>query len=142
MNWHCRSTVVTWPKIVDITLPEPVSTIAVSVVGPAALMSACGLSVVVPDLPVVRFTQVTLSGRRCSAAGAEVPSPINTFVLFLPNYSCAVVAILPSHVLQRMGHYPVPPGASDLPGLEVAGVIESGDAQAMAAAGLKVGERV
>ncbi len=45
-------------------------------------------------------------------------------------------------VLQRMGHYPVPPGASDLPGLEVAGVIESGDAQAMAAAGLKVGERV
>jgi NADPH:quinone reductase len=26
-------------------------------------------------------------------------------------------------VLQRMGHYPVPPGASDLPGLEVAGSI-------------------
>ena len=24
-------------------------------------------------------------------------------------------------VIQRMGHYPVPPGASDLPGLEVAG---------------------
>ena len=34
-------------------------------------------------------------------------------------------------VLQRTGHYPVPPGASDLPGLEVAGVIESGDAAAM-----------
>jgi len=30
-------------------------------------------------------------------------------------------------VLQRMGHYPVPPGASDLPGLEVAGEIVSGD---------------
>jgi NADPH2:quinone reductase len=26
-------------------------------------------------------------------------------------------------VLQRQGHYPVPPGASDLPGLEVAGAI-------------------
>src|SRR5690349_20136285 len=26
-------------------------------------------------------------------------------------------------VLQRRGHYPPPPGASDLPGLEVAGVI-------------------
>lgn len=26
-------------------------------------------------------------------------------------------------VLQRTGHYPVPPGASDLPGLEVAGVV-------------------
>ncbi|MDR1968965.1 MAG: NAD(P)H-quinone oxidoreductase [Burkholderiaceae bacterium] len=45
-------------------------------------------------------------------------------------------------VLQRMGHYPVPPGASDLPGLEVAGVIESGDPAALAAAGLCVGERV
>ena len=45
-------------------------------------------------------------------------------------------------VLQRLGHYPAPPGASDIPGLEVAGVIESGDAQAMAAAGLQVGDRV
>ena len=38
-------------------------------------------------------------------------------------------------VLQRLGHYPAPPGASDIPGLEVAGLIESGDAQAMTAAG-------
>ncbi len=45
-------------------------------------------------------------------------------------------------VLQRTGNYPVPPGASDLPGLEVAGVIESGDSTAMAAAGFKVGDRV
>ena len=45
-------------------------------------------------------------------------------------------------VLQRMGNYPVPAGASDVPGLEVAGVIESGDAAALAAAGLKVGGRV
>jgi NADPH2:quinone reductase len=49
-------------------------------------------------------------------------------------------------VLQRKGHYPVPPGASDLPGLEVAGTIVSGDAVAMSAAmagaGLKVGDRV
>lgn len=45
-------------------------------------------------------------------------------------------------VLQRVGHYAPPPGASDLPGLEVAGVIEAGDTQAMASAGLKVGDRV
>lgn len=45
-------------------------------------------------------------------------------------------------VLQRTGAYPPPPGASDLPGLEVAGTIESGDAAAMAAAGLAVGDRV
>ena len=45
-------------------------------------------------------------------------------------------------VLQRTGNYPVPPGASDIPGLEVAGEILGGDAQAMAAAGLAVGDRV
>jgi len=45
-------------------------------------------------------------------------------------------------VLQRTGNYPVPPGASDVPGLEVAGVIESGDAAALAEAGFKLGDRV
>jgi NADPH:quinone reductase len=45
-------------------------------------------------------------------------------------------------VLQRTGNYPVPPGASDIPGLEVAGTIVAGDAQAMAAAGFKQGDRV
>ena len=45
-------------------------------------------------------------------------------------------------VLQRKGFYPVPPGASELPGLEVAGVIESGDEPAMREAGFKVGDRV
>jgi NADPH:quinone reductase len=45
-------------------------------------------------------------------------------------------------VLQRKGHYPVPPGASDIPGLEVAGVIVSGDAAAMKAAGFALGDRV
>ncbi|MBX3658915.1 MAG: NAD(P)H-quinone oxidoreductase [Ramlibacter sp.] len=45
-------------------------------------------------------------------------------------------------VLQRTGNYPVPPGASDIPGLEVAGEVVGGDAQAMAAAGLQPGDRV
>jgi NADPH2:quinone reductase len=45
-------------------------------------------------------------------------------------------------VLQRTGSYPVPPGASDIPGLEVAGVIEAGDPAAMASAGLAIGDRV
>lgn len=45
-------------------------------------------------------------------------------------------------VLQRMGHYPVPPGASDIPGLEVAGEIVDGDAAALAQAGFKKGDRV
>ena len=36
----------------------------------------------------------------------------------------------------------MPPGASDLPGLEVAGIIVGGDAAAMQAAGFKLGDRV
>ncbi len=45
-------------------------------------------------------------------------------------------------VFQRTGNYPVPPGASDIPGLEVAGVVVGGDAAAMAQAGFKLGDRV
>ena len=45
-------------------------------------------------------------------------------------------------VLQRKGHYPVPPGASDLPGLEFAGTIVEGDAAALKAAGFSIGDRV
>ncbi len=45
-------------------------------------------------------------------------------------------------VLQRTGNYPVPAGASDIPGLEVAGLIVGGDASAMHGAGFKVGDRV
>ena len=45
-------------------------------------------------------------------------------------------------VLQRTGNYPVPPGASDIPGLEVAGVVEGGDAAAMKQAGFAIGDRV
>ena len=45
-------------------------------------------------------------------------------------------------VLQRKGHYAPPAGASDIPGLELAGVIESGDPLALAQAGFKVGDRV
>ncbi len=46
-------------------------------------------------------------------------------------------------VFQRTGNYPVPPGASDLPGLEVAGVVVGGDlAHADNRFGLKIGDRV
>jgi len=45
-------------------------------------------------------------------------------------------------VLQRTGNYPVPPGASDIPGLEVAGVIVEGDAAALSAEGFHLGDRV
>jgi NADPH2:quinone reductase len=45
-------------------------------------------------------------------------------------------------VVQRKGHYPPPPGASPLLGLEVSGTIVAGDPIAMQAAGLRAGDRV
>ena len=45
-------------------------------------------------------------------------------------------------VLQRTGAYPPPAGASDVPGLEVAGVIVGGDEAAMVLAGFKLGDAV
>jgi NADPH2:quinone reductase len=45
-------------------------------------------------------------------------------------------------VLQRKGLYPMPPGVSDLPGLEIAGVVEAGSPQDLAAAGVAIGQRV
>ena len=45
-------------------------------------------------------------------------------------------------VLQRMGAYPPPAGASDLPGLEVAGEIVAGDVEALAEVGFSIGDKV
>lgn len=45
-------------------------------------------------------------------------------------------------VLQRKGLYPMPPGVSDLPGLEIAGTVEAGAPADLAAAGVALGDRV
>ncbi|MBA4176721.1 MAG: NAD(P)H-quinone oxidoreductase [Leptothrix sp. (in: Bacteria)] len=45
-------------------------------------------------------------------------------------------------VLQRKGLYPMPPGVSDLPGLEVAGTVAGGAPEDLAAAGLSLGDAV
>ena len=45
-------------------------------------------------------------------------------------------------VLQRKGLYPMPPGVSDLPGLEIAGTVAGGSAADLAAAGLAIGDAV
>lgn len=71
---------------------------------------------------------------------AELPAPVAAAGELLIRVSAS--GINRPDVLQRTGNYPVPPGASDIPGLEVAGVVVSGDEAAMAAAGFKVGDRV
>ena len=71
---------------------------------------------------------------------AERPAPIAGVGELLIRVSAS--GINRPDVLQRTGNYPVPPGASDIPGLEVAGVVVSGDEAALAAAGFKIGGRV
>jgi NADPH2:quinone reductase len=65
----------------------------------------------------------------------------------LPRSGEALVRVAASgvnrpDVLQRKGLYPMPPGASDLPGLEIAGTIVGGDAAELRAAGFAIGQRV
>ena len=45
-------------------------------------------------------------------------------------------------VLQRKGLYPMPPGVSDLPGLEVAGTVVAGAPEDLAVAGVALGDAV
>ena len=71
---------------------------------------------------------------------AERPAPVPGVGELLIQVSAS--GINRPDVLQRKGMYPAPADASDIPGLEVAGVIVSGDAQAMAAAHLQVGDSV
>ena len=71
---------------------------------------------------------------------AERPDPVSGAGEVLIRVAAA--GVNRPDVLQRKGLYPVPPGASDLPGLEVAGTIVAGDATAMAQAGFRLGDRV
>ena len=78
--------------------------------------------------------------------GPEVLAPVQ---LPLPTLAAGEVLIRVAasginrpDVVQRKGHYPPPPGASPLPGLEAAGTIVAGDPEAMQAAGLRVGDTV
>jgi len=68
----------------------------------------------------------------------EVPVPAEGEMLIRVSAS----GINRPDVLQRKGLYPMPPGISDLPGLEIAGTVAAGDAAALAAAGFSVGDPV
>ncbi len=89
---------------------------------------------------MMRIVDITSPGAPEVLRPAKRPMPLAGVGELLIRVSAS--GVNRPDVLQRTGNYPVPPGASDVPGLEVAGVILSGDAAAMAAAGLKVGDRV
>src|SRR6186713_3269745 len=88
----------------------------------------------------MKAVEITVYGKPEVLRLGERPAPVPAKGELLIRVSAS--GVNRPDVLQRTGNYPVPPGASDIPGLEVAGVIVDGDAQAMAAAGFAKGDRV
>src|SRR3954447_8352980 len=75
----------------------------------------------------MRAVEISEPGGPEVLRAADVPKPS-----LKPNEILVKVAAAGANrpdVLQRMGHYPVPPDASPLPGLEIAGEVVALDAQ-------------
>lgn len=85
----------------------------------------------------MRAIEITQPGKPDVLQPCERPVPVPKAGEVLIKVHAA--GINRPDVLQRLGKYPVPPGASDLPGLEVAGEIVDGD---YAAAGFAKGDMV
>jgi putative PIG3 family NAD(P)H quinone oxidoreductase len=88
----------------------------------------------------VRAIEITAPGKPDVLRETERPTP--TFGAGEALIKVAASGVNRPDVLQRKGLYPVPPGASDLPGLEIAGTVVDGDREALAAAGFAIGDRV
>ncbi|QJR14773.1 NAD(P)H-quinone oxidoreductase [Usitatibacter palustris] len=69
-----------------------------------------------------RVVEITTPGKPevLQVRTRDIPQPAKGDVLI----KVAAAGVNRPDVLQRIGRYPVPPGASDLPGLEVAGTVE------------------
>ena len=74
----------------------PILVLVYSMVAPASpgKMLAAGLVAASLDPLGVWFAHLR---------GVPVPSPLQTFVLFWPNYVCAALATIPSHLLRHIG---------------------------------------
>jgi len=88
----------------------------------------------------VRAVEITRFGAPDVLVLGERPAPA-------PGAGELLIAVQASginrpDVLQRKGLYPMPPGVSDLPGLEVAGTVAGGAEADLAAAGLRLGDAV
>src|SRR5262245_38876759 len=90
----------TWTRIpITDTLHLSLNTVAIlvsSMIMPATPKKMLAASIVAASMDPVGVWVAHLRGM-------PTPSLVNTFVLFMPNYACAVVAVLPSHLLLRLG---------------------------------------
>jgi len=90
---------------------------------------------------MIKVIEITRYGTADVLALGERPMPEPKVGEVLIKVSAAGVNRL--DVMQRCGNYPPPPGASDIPGLEVAGEIVDGDlSHASNQYGLHLGDRV
>ncbi len=87
--------------------------------------------------PTMRAIEITQPGKPEVLQACERPLPVLKSGEVLIRVLAA--GVNRPDVFQRLGQYPVPPGASDLPGLEVAGEIVDGD---LAGSGFRKGELV
>ncbi len=106
----------------------------------ATLLTTTSLELTSEVLQMMRIVDITSPGAPEVLRPGQRPMPQPGVGELLIRVSAS--GVNRPDVLQRTGNYPVPPGASDVPGLEVAGVILSGDTAAMAAVGLGIGDRV
>jgi len=91
-----------------------------------------------PAMPAMRAIEISRFGAPEVLQPTERPEPV-------PAAGELLIAVRASgvnrpDVLQRKGLYPMPPGVSDLPGLEIAGTVAGGAAADLASAGLKIGD--
>ena len=88
----------------------------------------------------MRAIEITAPGGPEVLQPCERPQPV-------PGTGELLIAVQASgvnrpDVLQRKGLYPMPPGVSDLPGMEIAGTVVAGAAADLALAGLALGDAV
>jgi tRNA A-37 threonylcarbamoyl transferase component Bud32 len=80
---------------------RPLSWIAIVIIVYAMIAPATPRKMLVASL--VAATMDPLAVWLAHLRGLPVPSVPMTFAMFYPNYACAVISVLPSHVLQRLG---------------------------------------
>jgi len=68
-----------------------------SMVAPVSPLKILGVSMIAASLDPLGVWLAHLRG-------VTVPSPLSTFVMFWPNYACAVLSMVPSRFLRNMGH--------------------------------------
>ena len=89
------------PRNLSVDPPLSLSWIAIAILLTAAILPNTPRKTLVAAM--VSASMGPLGVWLAYLRGAATPSVVNTFVMYLPNYTCAAAAILPSLIFQRLG---------------------------------------